>query len=47
MDWNAPTAGYVIAAYVISAVSILALVVWCLAKDKAARTALAKIKTES
>ena len=47
MDWNAPTAGYVIAAYIISAVSLLALVAWCLARDKAARTALAKIKTEN
>ena len=47
MDWNAPTAGYVIAAYIISAVSILALVLWCLARDKAARTTLAKIKTEN
>ena len=47
MDWNAPTAGYVIAAYIISAVSLLALVAWCLAKDKAARTALAKIKNEN
>ena len=47
MDWNAPTAGYVIAAYIISAVGILALVVWCLARDKAARTALDKIKTEN
>ena len=46
MDWNAATAGYVIAAYIISAVSILALVVWCLARDKAARTALTKIKAE-
>ena len=46
MDWNAPTAGYVIAAYIISAVSILALVAWCLARDKAAREALQKTKSE-
>ncbi|MDP8997374.1 MAG: hypothetical protein M3O03_10310 [Pseudomonadota bacterium] len=47
MDWNAPTAGYVIAAYIISAVGILALMFWCSARDKAARTALDKIKTEN
>ncbi|MEO9167594.1 MAG: heme exporter protein CcmD [Aestuariivirga sp.] len=47
MDWNAPTAGYVIAAYGITLLGILALVVWCLARDKAARTALGKIKAEN
>lgn len=46
MDWNAPTAGYVIAAYGITIFGILALVAWCLLRDKAARAALQKIKNE-
>ena len=46
MDWNASTAGYVIAAYGITVVSIVALVVWCLLRDKAAREALQKTKSE-
>jgi len=44
MDWNNTNAGYVIAAYAISAISILGLVIWCLAKDRAAQAALMKIK---
>jgi len=40
MDWNAATAGYVIASYVISAASIAGLVIWCLVRDRAAKAAL-------
>ena len=44
MDLNAATAGYVIAAYGITAASIFALIAWCLLRDKAANAALQKLK---
>jgi len=44
MDWNNAQAGYVIAAYLISAVCLIVLVAWCLLKDRAASSALSKLK---
>ena len=44
MDWNAATAGYVIAAYAISGLSITALIIWCVARDRAASHAVQKLK---
>jgi heme exporter protein CcmD len=44
MDWNNAQAGYVIAAYAISAFSLVSLAAWCLLRDRAASAALKKIK---
>ena len=43
MDWNSPIAGYVIASYAISATCILAMLIWCLSRDTAARKALQRL----
>ncbi len=45
MDWNNANAGYVIAAYAISAGCLMSLVVWCLIRHNAATNALKKGKT--
>ena len=42
MDWTAAEAGYVIAAYAVSALGILGLILWCLLRDIIAAAKLRK-----
>ena len=37
MDWSAPHAGFVVAAYAASAIGILGLIIWLVRRDIAAR----------
>jgi heme exporter protein CcmD len=37
MDWSAPHAGFVLAAYAASAIGIIWLIVWLVARDLKAR----------
>lgn len=37
MDWSAPHSGFVVAAYVASAIGILGLIIWLVRRDAMAR----------
>ncbi len=37
MDWSAPHAGFVVAAYVVSTIGILGLIIWLVRRDILAR----------